>query len=275
MTPACGARRRLPGAAVSLAAAEWGTPGAPPALLLHSLAAHGHWWDWAAPLLAGRFHVVALDFRGHGESQWAEPPAYRFDDHADDVIAAVDALGWESPLVIGHSMGGYVGAYLAARDPRRVGRLVVADVLTGWTAELQARAERQAGRAPARLASREEAGARFKLAPPETSAPAERLRHLGELGVVERAPGVWEAAFDRHVFLHPPADPWPFLAKVRCPTLVVRGAGSSVMSGDEASRVARAVQHGQAAEVPGAYHHLVVDDPVGFVAALEGWLGKQ
>jgi pimeloyl-ACP methyl ester carboxylesterase len=141
--------------------------------------------------------VVALDFRGHGESQWAEPPAYRFDDHVADVVAAMDALGWEAPLVVGHSMGGYVGAYLAALHARRVRRLVVADVLTGWTADRQARAERQAARAPARFASREEGGARFKLAPPETSAPAERLRHLGETGVVERAPGVWEPAFDQ------------------------------------------------------------------------------
>jgi pimeloyl-ACP methyl ester carboxylesterase len=244
-------------------------------LLLHSLAAHGHWWDWTAPLLAGRFHVVALDFRGHGESQWAEPPAYRFDDHAGDVLAAMDALGWDAPVVIGHSMGGYVGAYLAALHPRRVDRLVVADVLTGWTVDLAARAERQAARVPARSASREEAGARFKLAPPETSAPAERLQHLGETGVVERAPGVWEPAFDRHVFLHPPVDPWPFLPAVTCPTLVVRGAGSSVMSGEDASRVARAVQRGHVEEVPGAYHHLVVDHPVGFVAVLDGWLGKQ
>ncbi|MET0851927.1 MAG: alpha/beta fold hydrolase, partial [Candidatus Rokuibacteriota bacterium] len=138
MTPACGARRRLPGAGLSIAAGEWGTPGVPPALLLHSLAAHGHWWDWTAPLLAERVHVVALDFRGHGESQWAEPPAYRFDDHVADVVAAMDALGWEAPLVVGHSMGGYVAAYLAALHARRVWRLVVADVLTGWTADVQA-----------------------------------------------------------------------------------------------------------------------------------------
>ncbi|MDP2701220.1 MAG: alpha/beta fold hydrolase, partial [Candidatus Rokubacteria bacterium] len=124
---ACGAARDIEANGLRLRLYEWGEPGRTPALLLHSLVAHSHWWDWTAPLLAERFSVAALDLRGHGGSGWSEPPAYRPADYAADIVAVLDALGWRSPLVIGHSLGGYVGAYLAARHPDRVGALVITD----------------------------------------------------------------------------------------------------------------------------------------------------
>lgn len=268
----CGAARRVEVGALGLQVHEWGEPDRPPALLLHSLAAHSHWWDWAAPLLAVRLHVVALDFRGHGGSDRANPPAYRFADHVGDVLGVLDALGWTAPLVVGHSMGGYVGALLAARRPDRVAALVIADMLTGWTEEQDRRARAQAARPGPEFTSAAEAASRFRLAPPETTTPRERLDHLGAAGVTERRPGAWEHAFDRQVFLHPPPDPWPFLADVRAPTLVVRGAGSSVMSAEAAAGVATAVRVGEWHEIHGAYHHLVLDDPEAFTSLVLGWL---
>ena len=237
----------------------WGNESLPPALLLHSLAAHSHWWDWTAPLLATRHHVVALDFRGHGGSAWAD--AYAFDDHVADVVGVIDALGWRAPLVLGHSMGGYVAARLGARHADRVSALVMIDVLTAWSDEMDRRARAQAERPPSAVAGPQEAGARFRLAPPETTAPREWLAHLGEAGAVERVPGAWELAFDRRVFLHPPPDPWPFLPDVIAPTLVVRGAGSIVMSREAAERVAATVQQGTAIEIANAFHHVVLDAP--------------
>jgi len=268
----CGSPRLVHANGVALQAYQWGAPGGSPALLLHSLAAHSHWWDWAAPLLAERFHVVALDLRGHGGSAWVEPPSYRFTDYVADIAAALEALGWRAPLVIGHSMGSYLGAYLAARHPARVGALVIADMLTSWSEALNAYAQAQAARPRAEFASPAEAGKRFRLAPPDTRAPAEWLQHLGETGVQERAPGVWTRVFDPQVFLHPPIDPWPFLPQVAAPTLVVRGQGSVVMDRAAWQRVAMAVRRGQFAELPSAYHHLVLDDPPGFVAIVTKWL---
>jgi pimeloyl-ACP methyl ester carboxylesterase len=238
-------------------------------LLLHSLAAHSHWWDWVAPPLAERHHVVAVDFRGHGGSAWAD--SYRFDDYVADVVASLDVLGWRAPLVIGHSMGGYVAALLAARHPERVGALVIADMLTGWSDEMDRRARTQAERAPAEFASAAAAGERFRLAPPDTTAPHERLHHLGEAGAVERGPGVWSLAFDRRVFLHPPPDPWPFLGAVAAATLVVRGAGSVVMPREAVVKVANTIPRGQPFEITGAFHHLVLDAPEEFAARVLRW----
>jgi pimeloyl-ACP methyl ester carboxylesterase len=268
----CGRPEVIDARGLRLRLHHWGTPGDAPVLLLHSMGAHGHWWDWTAPFLSGTRHVVALDFRGHGESARPEPPAYAFADHVADALATLDTLGWTAPLVIGHSLGGYIGASLAAAHPERVGRLVIADMLTFWTEDMAARGREQAGRAPQRLASAAEVAARFRLTPQETGAPAEWLRHLGEAGAVERSPGAWEASFDRRALLHPPIDPWPALPAVRCPTLVVRGEHSPLMDRAQMLRVATTVNRGKFAEIPGAYHHLVLDDPPAFAAVVERWL---
>jgi len=271
---ACGAARDIEANGLRLRLYEWGGPGGTPALLLHSLAAHSHWWDWTAPLLAERFSVVALDLRGHGGSAWSEPPAYRAGDYAADIVAVLDALGWRSPLIIGHSLGGYVGAYLAARRPDRVGALVITDTLTQWSENEAAWAERQVERPGPEFANPSEAGSRYRLSPPETKAPADWIRHLGEAAVVEHKPGVWHYAVDRRVFAHARPDAWPLLPGILCPTLVVRGEGSKIMDRDAMLRAATAVQRGQFAEIKDAWHHLILDDPPGFVSTVTAWLDR-
>jgi len=270
----CGAQRDVGANGLRLRLHEWGPPGRPPALLLHSLAAHSHWWDWSAPLLAERFSVAALDLRGHGGSAWSDPPAYRAADYAADIVTVLDALGWRRPLVVGHSLGGYVGAYLAARYPERVGALVIADTMTQWSDDEAAWALKQVERPGPEFANPSEAGSRYRLSPPETRAPGDWIRHLGEAAVVERQPGVWQYAVDRRVFAHARPDAWPLLAGVVCPTLVVRGAGSQIMDRDAWLRVATSVQHGQFAEIKDAWHHLVLDDPASFVSTVTTWLDR-
>ena len=269
---ACGAPRVIDANGLRLQLHEWGANGSRPVLLLHSLAAHSHWWDWVAPLLAEDFHVVALDLRGHGGSGWVEPAAYRAPDYASDILAAMDALGWRAPLMMGHSLGGYVGACLASLCPDRVGALVIVDTMTQWNELETAWAMEQAERPAQEFATREEAGARFHLSPRETTAPAEWLRHLGETGVQEGKPGVWQPVFDRQVFAHARPDAWPILPSVVCPTLVVRGAASPIMDREAWLRVATSVQQGQFAEVKGAHHHLILDDPAQFVSIVTRWL---
>lgn len=268
---ACGRAFTVAAGGLPLALADWGGHGRP-LLLLHSLAAHLHWWDWVAPRWTSRHRVLAMDFRGHGASGHAVPPAYAFEDHARDVAGVLGALGLASAVLVGHSMGAFVAAVTAARRPDLVDALVIADMLTGWTAEQAATAQRQIARPPAEYATRDEAAARLRLQPPETHATAEMLRHLGECGVREIAPGRWGFAFDRGVFGHPPVDPWPVLPGVRCPTLVIHGEGSGVMDRAAAERVAAAVPGARVITVPGAFHHLVLDAPDALAAAVDGWL---
>src|SRR5215831_17472979 len=84
---------------------DWGNPTAQPMVLLHGFTGHAHTWDIFAAAMCERFHVLALDQRGHGDSDWAKDGAYRPDDHARDIRAVHDRLGLRAVVLIGLSMG--------------------------------------------------------------------------------------------------------------------------------------------------------------------------
>ncbi|QBD74742.1 alpha/beta hydrolase [Ktedonosporobacter rubrisoli] len=104
---------------------EAGDPTAPPLVLLHALGLEAHNWDAITLMLAERYHVFALDQRGHGKSSRTEQ--YSFEAMRDDLKAFVDALSIGSFTLIGHSMGGSVAFIFAERWPERIARLVVED----------------------------------------------------------------------------------------------------------------------------------------------------
>lgn len=105
---------------LTLAAREWGDPGATPVLALHGWLDNAASFDALAPLL-GDAHVVALDFPGHGRSQHRPAGAwYHYIDYLGDVLAAADALEWQRFVLLGHSLGGAVASVLAAAAPERV-----------------------------------------------------------------------------------------------------------------------------------------------------------
>ena len=114
--------------------------------------------------------------------------AYRFSDYVADVAAVIDALGWRAPAVIGHSLGGYVGANLAALHPMRVGSLVIADMLTRLDGG-DGRARREArSSAPGRSSRAARKRWPASASCPRTRWPPARLAHLAEVGAVEPGP---------------------------------------------------------------------------------------
>ncbi|MCL4393427.1 MAG: alpha/beta hydrolase [Chloroflexi bacterium] len=104
---------------------EWSTSGLP-IVLLHGLASQSHIFDYVAPLLAARMRVLALDQRGHGESD--KPDAgYDFANVTADLFALLDSLRIQRAVILGHSWGGNVALEFAARHPRRALALVLVD----------------------------------------------------------------------------------------------------------------------------------------------------
>lgn len=98
----------------------------PPLLLVHGIGSTGSSWESAIPALAEVVTPIALDLRGHGES--AKPDhGYLYDDYIDDLDGVLNALGIERPLLMGHSLGGIVALWWAARHPDRAAGIVVAD----------------------------------------------------------------------------------------------------------------------------------------------------
>ena len=104
---------------------EYAGPGRP-IVLLHGLASNSRWWLLGGPLLARRFRVLALDQRGHGESDKPDD-GYDFATVTGDLAAFVDALELERPVVVGHSWGGEMALEYAATYPERAAGAVLVE----------------------------------------------------------------------------------------------------------------------------------------------------
>lgn len=112
-----------------IAARCWHDASLPPVLALHGWQDNAATFDRLAPLLTG-VHVVAMDFAGHGRSDWRSAGMrYHTMDHVDDVLAVVNQLGWEQFVLVGHSMGAGIGALFAGALPERVSQFVMIDGL--------------------------------------------------------------------------------------------------------------------------------------------------
>jgi pimeloyl-ACP methyl ester carboxylesterase len=271
---ACEAARstRVDVGGLELHSLEWGFPADSGVLLLHGGAAHAHWFDaLAIPLAEGR-HVVALDQRGHGESEWARPPAYATEDFARDIVAVLDRLRWTSAVLVGHSMGGHNAIACAAWNPGRIRGLVIVDTRPAIPAERLAQMKERGERPPRRHPTVEAAVARFRLLPPETTADPALLAHLARAGVAWRD-GTVSTRFDPACYAaRVPVDGWPLLARIAAPTLVVRGERSPILPRPMAERLVAELATARLIEIPDAYHHLVLDRPEAFVAELRRFL---
>lgn len=115
---------------------DWGGSGRAVALV-HGLASNCRIWDFVAPILSRRFRVVALDQRGHGRS-FKPDGGYDFASVVADLDAFIDAVGFERPIIAGHSWGGDVALEYAVAHPRKTGGLVFVD---GGTIEISRRAD--------------------------------------------------------------------------------------------------------------------------------------
>jgi pimeloyl-ACP methyl ester carboxylesterase len=105
---------------------EWGSPTAPPLVMLHGLNVQCHTWDPFARELADRYHIIAMDMRGHGDSDWAKS-GYRVRSMARDVHGLIDALGMGPVRLLGHSAGVRVAIAVAGEKPETVTRLALSD----------------------------------------------------------------------------------------------------------------------------------------------------
>jgi pimeloyl-ACP methyl ester carboxylesterase len=110
---------------------EWGDPASPAIVLLHGLRGYSGTWRKFASALADRFHLIAFDARGRGESGWDAGRNYYTDAYVADLEAVVAALGLSRFILIGHSMGGTTSYVYAAANPQRLDALVVEDITAG------------------------------------------------------------------------------------------------------------------------------------------------
>jgi len=254
---------------------DWGTEAQPPLLLLHGGAQTAHSWDDVAPDLARDHHVLALDQRGHGDSDWAPAGRYRRDDFVADIAAFLDDRGWRAAAVMALSLGGLNSIAFAARHPERVAGLVVVDVAPTISAiGGKAIATQLAVRD---FASFDEAVERAQAFNRLRSAEnvRDRLRHALKQG----PDGRWTYKFDPNIGgggLETDFERlWEQVHQIHCPTLLVRGAQSAILSRETAARFVRELPVSTVVEVPGAGHSVMGDNPTGFISAVRPFLARH
>ena len=248
---------------------DWGTEGKPPVLLLHGLAVFAHAWDHNAEALRDDFRIVALDQRGHGDSEFGACADYRTEVFASDILGVADAFGWHTFSLVGQSMGGHNSMYVAATHPERVDRLVISDMEPVMRLDLIA--YMRDATAPPEYDSLEDVIAEAAARNPRPSAALQRRRaeHVvkrlpnGKLTVKYdfNAPKCWESK-----------DLWPMLGKITCPTLLVRGAESPVLRPEVAKQMVDAIPDCTFVEIKGAGHSIGLDNPTDFDNAVRTFL---
>jgi pimeloyl-ACP methyl ester carboxylesterase len=254
---------------------DWGAAGQPPLLLLHGGAQTAHSWDEVAPDLSRDHHVLALDQRGHGDTDWAPAGRYRRDDFVADIAAFLDDRAWRTATLMALSLGGLNAIAFSARHPERVTALVVVDVAptinpSGGKAIAAQLATRD-------FASFDEAVTRAQGFNPLRSAAniRERLRHA----LRQNADGRWTYKFDPNIGgggLETDFERlWDEVCRVRAPTLLVRGAQSAILSRETAARFVKALPGSTVVEVPAAGHSVMGDNPAGFLSAVRPFLARH
>lgn len=249
---------------VRLHALHWGVPGRPVVVLLHGGGANAHWWDHLAERLAARFTAVALDFRGHGDS---DHPAERArGDFERDLAALLAHLGAPDAALVGHSMGAHVALSHAAQAPAPLPRALVLVEPTRGAPPRDRRRMRLALAVRRTYATREQAIDHYRFLPPAPRAPEALRRHIAGHSVREED-GRFAYKFDPRWFALPPAER-PELSRVTSPALVLRGAESALLTAAGAAELASELPRARVVEIAEAGHNLHLEQPEAFLAAV-------
>jgi len=256
------ASRRVHVGELALHYLDFGGDG-PPLVLLHATGFHAWLWLPYARPFRERFHVLALDQRGHGESD-KPSSGYRWEIFGADLAAFLDALGLEGVQAVGHSKGATAIAAAAAAGTDRLARAVLIEPVlffgepaTGpvWESPLVAAARRRRNIWPSRAAMFTSLRARLPFAAWEE----EFVRLYVDHGVAERPDGTVEllcpGEIEAQVYAHAPmTDSAELLSRLDVPALLVRGEHSTGLDGRVAGEALARLPQATLVTVPGAGH---------------------
>ena len=253
---------------VRLRYAEAGATDAPPVILLHGYTDSSFSYSRVLPALAAKYHVYALDQRGHGDS---ERPAkgYAITDFAADVLAFMDAKGLRRATVVGHSMGSFVAQQVAASAPGRVERLVLIGSATTLrndvVAELRNAVDelRDDGPVP------EEFVREFQTSTVHAPLPAEFMERV--VAESRKVPArVWRAA--AAAFLAD--EPGGRLGQIKAPTLIIWGDRETVFPRAEQDALVRQLSDAVLKVYEETGHSPQWERPAEFVKDLDDFMAR-
>ena len=267
-------QRTLEVAGCALNYLVWGDPDSPPLMLIHGGAAHAMWWSAHAPSLARQYLVIAPDLSGHGDS--GRRDSYPMEIWAEEVMAicAHEAPG-RRPVLVGHSMGGLVSIVAAALygSERLAGAIIVDSPVRKPDPESDESKAGNSFRNPKTYPDVDSAVARFRLVPEQPCEYRFLLEHIARHSLRRTEEG-WTWKFDPRVFLRARKGSLrDYLAKVGCRVALMRGEFSVIVPPETGQYMYELLQrNAPVVEIPQAHHHLILDQPLAFIAALRALL---
>lgn len=261
---------------VNLHYLDYGGNGPQGMLLLHGGGANAHWFDLIGPALTSCGRMLAVDLRGHGDSTPAEPPLYTYDAYLQDLHALLHAEHITSPILLGHSMGGMLSVKYAGTWPQEVRALIVCDARPVYSADM-AEALRQTGQRQSReYATQEDYIAHFRIRPDGLRAPQEVYRYIASHAGRQLPNGRWAHKIDRRVYAQRESiDTLPYWQQITCPVLFLRAELNSRLPRDALQQLQDACPQLEYAEVAGAGHHLVLDQPEQTVTLIQEFFARH
>jgi esterase len=254
---------------------DWGQRGRSQLLFLHGGRLTAHTWDLVCLALRGQSHCLALDQRGHGDSEWSPTLDYGPEVCAHDIRAWIEHLEVADPVLIGQSLGGLHAMTYAAEAARLPAGIVLIDVGPGIQAAGAQRISDFGDQGPGSLDEFVQRAVAFNPRRDPRLLRRSLLHNLRQL-----PDGRWTWKYDDRrlspdFFASTKASVERLrdgIASITCPVLVVRGAESDVFSDADAAAFASALPDGRWARVESAGHNVQGDNPLGLVRVLTCFL---
>ncbi len=251
---------------------RWGSAGLPGIIFLHGGAAHAHWWSFIAPLLTSEYRCAAIDLSGHGDSDRRE--LYPRELWCDEVMAVAEDAGFEGkPILVGHSMGGFVCIATAVDHGEELaGAIILESPVRQPDPEEEEGARGKAFRNPKVYPDVESAVARYRLVPEQHCDNQFILEYLARTSL-RKVEGGYTWKFDPRVFRRiSPRASHEILPKVRCRLALLRAQFGMVTPDIGDYMYELLDRNAPVVEIPQAYHHLMLDQPLAVVTALRALL---
>lgn len=257
---------------------EWGNQDNPKILMLHGNAQQAHSWDFISLALSDRYHIIALDQRGHGDSDWAPDGDYSVDAQVGDLDGFVKTLGINQFVLMGHSMGGRNSFVWASNNSEILRGLVIVD--TGPDTQRRGRDRIKNFRElPDELDSFEQFAERIQE---YTGRSREQVMGALKYSIRERGDGKWTWKYDKVMRGRnrtesgwEPDKLWQCVSRINCPTLVMRGERSDLFAEETMLKMQGVIPNCETVTISNAGHLVQGDNPADFLQSVEAWLSGK
>lgn len=250
---------------------EWGDPERPTVVLLHGGNQSAHSWDLVSLHLADRFHVLAPDQRGHGDSEWSRESDYSLEARAADARAFIEEQKVGRPIVIGHSMGGMVTMRMVTSWPGTARAVVLVDV----GPELSPTGVRTVQDFVVHNIEFDDLDEFIeRVAAYDRYRSRQHIARTLKYNLLQRADGKYVSKADHRRIAVPQTTSLTLAdaGAIDVPVLVIRGGESDVLDADAAERFVAALPEGRLVTVPDVGHNVHGGNTPGFLDALGPFL---